>query len=61
MPAWIALVLQVLIQMILQWIKGKLAPADQPAALKEFEAALAEAQATKSTKPLRDLWNRLRK
>jgi len=54
MSAIAAMIVQVLVQVILAWIKGRLAPSMQPAVMVEFEKAYEAAIAQKSAQPLRD-------
>ena len=54
------LIIQAIVELVLWWIKNRVSADRQPAALKEFEVAYAEAKAQKSSKPLRDLFDRLR-
>jgi len=60
MSAIVAMIVQVLVQVILAWIKGRMAPSMQPAVMVEFEKAYAAAVAQKSAQPLRDFLTGLR-
>ncbi len=60
MPTWLALVLQVLVQMLLAWIKGNVVAGQQPSVVKDVEDAYEDAVRQRSAQPLRDLLKRLR-
>ena len=54
MSAIVAMIVQVLVQVILAWIKGRISPSMQPAVMVDFEKAYGEAVAQKSAQPLRE-------